>query len=148
LVGNAGTRSSPRGRRGRRGRRRAYGRGESAANETVARIEKAGGQAFAVRAELGTAADVDTLFTGLERGLAGSPLDILDNNAAAVPGGPIETDTPEQFDHLFGVNVKETALNRLGRPKTSPTPSRLRRRPLDHRPVLNASGGIHLGLRG
>ena len=83
-----------------------YGGSESAANETVARIEKAGGQAFAVQAEVGTAGDVDTLFTGLERGLAGRPLDILVNNAAAVPGGPIETDTPEQFDHLFAVNVK------------------------------------------
>ncbi len=83
-----------------------YGTGESAANETVARIERAGGQAFAVRAELGTAGDVDTLVTGLERGLGGRPLDILVNNAAAAPGGPIETDTPEQFDRLFAVNVK------------------------------------------
>ncbi|WP_433272248.1 SDR family oxidoreductase [Actinosynnema sp. CS-041913] len=28
------------------------------------------------------------------------------NNAAAAPAGPIETDTPEQFDHLVAVNVK------------------------------------------
>ncbi|MEV0825048.1 SDR family oxidoreductase [Nonomuraea rubra] len=83
-----------------------YGGSESGANETVAMIEKAGGHAFAVRAELGTAGDVDTLFTGLERGLAGRGLDILVNNAAALPAGPIETDTPEQFDRLFAVNVK------------------------------------------
>ncbi|MGX7669178.1 SDR family oxidoreductase [Plantactinospora sp. DSM 117369] len=83
-----------------------YGGSESAAYETVEMIEKAGGRAFAVQAELGTAGDVDTLFTGLERGLAGRPLDILVNNAAALPGGPIETDTPERFDHLFAVNVK------------------------------------------
>ncbi|WP_049578421.1 SDR family oxidoreductase [Streptomyces sp. SBT349] len=83
-----------------------YGSGESAAKETVAGIEKAGGRAFAVRAELGTAGDVDTLVTAVERGLAGRPLDILVNNAAALPAGPIETDTPEQFDRLFAVNVK------------------------------------------
>jgi NAD(P)-dependent dehydrogenase (short-subunit alcohol dehydrogenase family) len=83
-----------------------YGGSESGANETVAMIEKAGGHAFAVRAELGTAGDVDTLFAGLERGLAGRGLDILVNNAAALPAGPIETDTPEQFDRLFAVNVK------------------------------------------
>ncbi|GAA1592251.1 SDR family oxidoreductase [Kribbella sancticallisti] len=83
-----------------------YGGNEAGAEETVARIEKAGGRAFAVRAELGTVGDVDTLFAGLERGLAGRLLDILVNNAAAAPGGPIETDTPEQFDHHFAVNVK------------------------------------------
>jgi 3-oxoacyl-[acyl-carrier protein] reductase len=83
-----------------------YGGSESAAHETVARIESAGGRAFAIGAELGTAGDVDTLFAGLERGLKGRPLDILVNNAAAAPGGPIETDTPERFDRLFAVNVK------------------------------------------
>jgi 3-oxoacyl-[acyl-carrier protein] reductase len=83
-----------------------YGTGEAAAKETVARIERDGGRAFPVRAELGTAGDVDALFAGLERGLAGQPLDILVNNAAAAPAGPIEADTPERFDHLFAVNVK------------------------------------------
>ncbi|MEO3753287.1 SDR family oxidoreductase [Streptomyces sp. B6B3] len=83
-----------------------YGGDASGADETVAGIERAGGRAFPVRAELGTDGDVDTLMTGLERGLAGRPLDILVNNAAAAPGGPIETDTPEQFDRLFAVNVR------------------------------------------
>lgn len=83
-----------------------YGGGAAEAHETVARIERAGGHAFALRAELGTAGDVDTLFAGLARRLAGRPLDILVNNAAAAPGGPIEADTPERFDRLFAVNVK------------------------------------------
>ncbi|MEU4768250.1 SDR family oxidoreductase [Actinosynnema sp. NPDC023794] len=83
-----------------------YGGGESAAEETVAAIEAAGGRAFAVRAELGVDGDVDTLMAGLERGLAGRALDILVNSAAAPPAGPIGTDTPERFDHLFAVNVK------------------------------------------
>ncbi|GAA1589399.1 SDR family oxidoreductase [Actinomadura kijaniata] len=83
-----------------------YGGGESAAGETVAGIERAGGRAFAVRAELGTAGDADALFAGLAGWLAGRPLDILVNNAAAAPTGPIETDTPEAFDRLFAVNVR------------------------------------------
>ncbi|MCC8244117.1 SDR family oxidoreductase [Saccharothrix luteola] len=83
-----------------------YGSGEAAAEETVVAIEAAGGRAFAVRAELGVDGDVDTLMAGLERGLAGRGLDILVNNAAAPPAGPIVTDTPERFDHLFAVNVK------------------------------------------
>jgi NAD(P)-dependent dehydrogenase (short-subunit alcohol dehydrogenase family) len=83
-----------------------YGTDEAAARETAARIERAGGQAFTVRAELGAPGDAETLVAGVERGLAGRPLDILVNNAAAAPGGPIETDTPERFDHLFAVNVK------------------------------------------
>ncbi|MFG1810938.1 SDR family oxidoreductase [Streptomyces sp. NPDC049040] len=83
-----------------------YGHSESAARETVAGIERAGGHAFAVGAELGVPGDIDTLFAGLESGLAGRPLDILVNNAAAAPAGPIETDTPERFDQLFQVNVK------------------------------------------
>jgi NAD(P)-dependent dehydrogenase (short-subunit alcohol dehydrogenase family) len=83
-----------------------YGTDEAAARETAARIERAGGQAFTVRAELGVPGDAETLVAGVERGLAGRPLDILVNNAAAAPGGPIETDTPERFDHLFAVNVK------------------------------------------
>ena len=83
-----------------------YGGNRTAADETVAAIEAAGGRAFAVRAELGVDGDVDTLMAGLERGLAGRGLDVLVNNAAAPPAGPIGTDTPERFDHLFAVNVK------------------------------------------
>jgi 3-oxoacyl-[acyl-carrier protein] reductase len=83
-----------------------YGSNEAGANETVVRIEQAGGSAFAVGAELGVDGDVDALFAGLDRGLSGRPLDILVNNAAAAPAGPIETNTAEDFDRLFAVNVK------------------------------------------
>ncbi|SFC47136.1 SDR family oxidoreductase [Streptomyces aidingensis] len=83
-----------------------YGSSESGARQTVAEIAEAGGRAFPVRAELGTPGDIGTLLDGLVRGLAGRPLDILVNNAATAPGGPIGTDTPERFDHLFAVNVK------------------------------------------
>jgi len=44
---------------------------------------------------------------GIDKALEGiDGLDILVNNAAAQPAGPIETDTPESFDHLIAVNLK------------------------------------------
>lgn len=76
-----------------------YSTSEAEVAETVAGI---GDRAFAVRADLGSLAGVDTLVAAL----AGRKVDILVNNAAAQPAGPIETDTPEQFDRLFSVNVK------------------------------------------
>ncbi|MBN6035645.1 SDR family oxidoreductase [Amycolatopsis sp. 195334CR] len=82
-----------------------YGSNDAAAEEAVASIERAGGQAFAVRAELGVDGDVDTLFAGLERGLAGRKLDILVNNAAIV-SGKLDEVTPAEFDRLFAVNVR------------------------------------------
>lgn len=83
-----------------------YGKDAAAARETVERIERAGGRAFPIGADLEVAGAADALFAELEAGLAGRRLNILVNNAAAAPAGPIETDTAEQFDRLFAVNVK------------------------------------------
>lgn len=81
-----------------------------AADETVAAIEKEGGRAFPVLAELGVAGDVHELFLGLERGLkertGTTTLDILVNNAGVMGGVAPEEVTPEQFDRLFAVNAK------------------------------------------
>ncbi|MET7752497.1 SDR family oxidoreductase [Micromonospora sp. NPDC005367] len=82
-----------------------FGTDKDGATATVDEIERAGGTALAVRAELGVDDDVDTLFAGVEAGLAGRPLDILVNNAAATPparSGPSRT----EFDRLFAVNVR------------------------------------------
>jgi NAD(P)-dependent dehydrogenase (short-subunit alcohol dehydrogenase family) len=84
-----------------------YGRNDAAANETVAAIEQSGGQAFAVRAELGVPGDVDTLFAALEKRLAGRPLDILVNNAAIISyQATVEQATLDDFEHVFAVNVR------------------------------------------
>ncbi|HWM38459.1 MAG TPA: SDR family oxidoreductase [Streptomyces sp.] len=107
-----------------------------AAREVVGTIEKNGGQAFAVRAELGVPGDVDELFNGLEKGLlertGGSRLDILVNNAAVKVAGPPEQATGEDFDRLFAVNVK--------------APFFLVQRALEHLPeggrVINISSGL------
>src|SRR5688500_14498530 len=84
-----------------------YGSNEAAANDTVASIERAGGRAFALRAELGVDGDVDVLFQGIERGLQGRPLDILVNNAAIIIySATVDHATPADFDRSFAVNVR------------------------------------------
>ncbi|MFJ3788582.1 SDR family oxidoreductase [Kitasatospora sp. NPDC090091] len=85
-----------------------YGGNEAAAKETVARIEEAGGRAFAVEARFGEAGAVDRLFAGLTAGLAAhgvSGLDILVNNAGIISGNPIAAVTPEEFDRVWTINV-------------------------------------------
>ncbi|PSL46014.1 NAD(P)-dependent dehydrogenase (short-subunit alcohol dehydrogenase family) [Saccharothrix carnea] len=89
-----------------------YASNDEAAAETVALIEKDGGRAFAVRAELGVPGDVHELFLGLEQGLrertGTTTLDIVVNNAAAQTAAGLapEDVTPEDFDRLMAVNAK------------------------------------------
>ncbi|HEV7975880.1 SDR family oxidoreductase [Amycolatopsis sp.] len=83
-----------------------FGTDKDGATATVDEIERTGGTALAVGAKLGVDNDVETLFAGVEAGLAGRPLDILVNNAAATPAGPLGTTTRTEFDHLFAVNVR------------------------------------------
>ncbi|PGH45249.1 short-chain dehydrogenase [Micromonospora sp. WMMA1996] len=83
-----------------------FGTDEAGATATVERIVRAGGTAYAVGAELGVDGDVETLFAGVGARLAGRPLDILVNNAAAPPAGPLGATTRAAFDHLFAVNVR------------------------------------------
>lgn len=83
-----------------------YGHDEEAASKTVADIEAAGGQAFAVRADLSTPAGIDALFAVLTPHLPAGQLDILVNNAGGGGGnGSIDQLTPKMVDGLFAVNV-------------------------------------------
>ncbi|EIV96258.1 SDR family oxidoreductase [Frankia sp. QA3] len=89
-----------------------YATNTEAAEETVALIEKDGGRAFPVRAELGVPGDVHQLFHGLEQGLkertGEASLDILVNNAGATtPAGLVPEDvTLEEFERLFAINAR------------------------------------------
>ncbi|MEU9158223.1 SDR family oxidoreductase [Streptomyces sp. NPDC048417] len=87
-----------------------YGTSEDAAAEVVAGIEKDGGRAFTVKAELGTPGDVHELFLALEAGLkertGETELNILVNNAGVMGGVKAEDTTPEQFDRIFAVNAR------------------------------------------
>jgi len=84
-----------------------YGRNDAAARDTIGAIRQAGGEAFPVRAELGTESAVAQLFAQLEAELGGRPLDILVNNAAVQDyAASIEEATVESFDRLFAINVR------------------------------------------
>lgn len=80
-----------------------YHRDKAGAEETLARI---GGHGFVIGAELGAHGDADEVLEQLSVGLNGRRLDVLVNNAAAQPAGPIGTDTEAAFDRLMAVNVR------------------------------------------
>ncbi|MEV0198180.1 SDR family NAD(P)-dependent oxidoreductase [Nonomuraea sp. NPDC050691] len=82
-----------------------YGGKDEAAEQTVARIEEAGGRAFAVRARFGEDGAVDRLLEGLSAGLAGRGLDIVVNNAGIGSGHPIAQVTPQELELLPAINV-------------------------------------------
>ncbi|GAA3585506.1 SDR family oxidoreductase [Nonomuraea rosea] len=95
-----------------------YGGNETAAKETVAAIEAAGGQAFALRAELGVPGDAETLWAAFDERADG--LDILVGNAGILGDqAGIDGVTREGFERLFAVNttapffVTQLALPRL-----------------------------------
>ncbi|MGW0192584.1 SDR family NAD(P)-dependent oxidoreductase [Nonomuraea sp. NPDC003201] len=79
-----------------------YARDEAAAEEVVGLIEKDGGSAFAVKADLGegSRALAERLKDETE------VLDVLVNNAGIGMSRPIGEETPEAYDRLFDVNVK------------------------------------------
>ncbi|CAL9578011.1 3-oxoacyl-[acyl-carrier-protein] reductase FabG [Streptomyces sp. enrichment culture] len=81
-----------------------YGRNETAAKETVAAIEAAGGSAFAIGVELGAPGDAEVLWEEFDRHADG--LDVLVNNAGIGTSRPIEEIREEEYDAVFAVNVK------------------------------------------
>ncbi|MFC7545644.1 SDR family NAD(P)-dependent oxidoreductase [Plantactinospora sp. GCM10030261] len=83
-----------------------FGTDKEGATATADEIARAGGTAYTVGAELGLDGDIETLSAGVEATLAGEPLDILVNNAAAPPAGPLGATTRVAFDQLFAVNVR------------------------------------------
>ncbi|MCM2414272.1 SDR family oxidoreductase [Streptomyces sp. RKAG290] len=87
-----------------------YATGSDAAQEVIAGIEKNGGRAFAVQAELGVPGDIDTLFEGLEKGLkehtGDTTLDVLVNNAGVMSILQPAEVTSELFDRMIAVNAK------------------------------------------
>ncbi|AJP00664.1 short-chain dehydrogenase [Streptomyces cyaneogriseus subsp. noncyanogenus] len=82
-----------------------YGGNRRAAEETVARIVGAGGQACAVPARFDADGGVDRLFEGLTPWLADGGLDILVNNAGISSQSPMAQVTREELERLLRVNV-------------------------------------------
>lgn len=81
-----------------------YGSNETAAKETVAAIETAGGSAFAFGAELGVPGDAEALWAEFDRQADG--LDILVNNAGIGLYSQVGEVQEAEYDRVFAVNVK------------------------------------------
>ena len=80
-----------------------YASSKSGADRVVSQIEKQGGKAIAVQADLAKPADVARLFAEAKK--AFGRLDILVNNAGIYEFAPLEEVTPEHFHKAFDLNV-------------------------------------------
>ncbi|MER5961102.1 SDR family oxidoreductase [Streptomyces sp. NPDC002057] len=84
-----------------------YGSNETAAKETVAAIEAAGGEAFALGQELGVPGDAAALWEAFDTAVGGDGgLDILVNNAGIAASQPFATLTEEEYDRVFAINTR------------------------------------------
>jgi 3-oxoacyl-[acyl-carrier protein] reductase len=82
-----------------------YSASEGQARETVAAIERLGGNATAVQADISKIADIDRLFaTTIER--YGRVNIVVANAGLELVGKPIVDVTEADFDRLFDVNTK------------------------------------------
>ena len=80
-----------------------YASSKSGADEVVGHIQKNGGKAIAVQADLSKPGDVQRLFQ--ETGKKFGQLDILVNNAGIYEFAPLDEVTPEHFHKQFNLNV-------------------------------------------
>jgi 3-oxoacyl-[acyl-carrier protein] reductase len=78
------------------------------ADQVVAEIQSAGGQAIAVKADVADVAEVTTLFDSAEQAFGG--IDVLVNNAGVIQPGLVPlTDTDDAlFDRIIAINLKGT----------------------------------------
>jgi 3-oxoacyl-[acyl-carrier protein] reductase len=83
-----------------------YARGADKARAVVAEIEKAGGKAIALQADIGQVAEVRRLFAEVEERLG--RLDILVNSAGVAVYKPVVAFTEEDFAATFAVNARGT----------------------------------------
>jgi len=81
-----------------------YARSAAAADQVVADIRKAGGDAVAVRADVGDPAEIPPLFDAVKKHFG--RLDVLVNNAAIMQRTFLPDVTAELIDAHFNVNVR------------------------------------------
>jgi 3-oxoacyl-[acyl-carrier protein] reductase len=85
-----------------------YASNATEANGTVAEIESAGGQAIAVKADVGSAADVERLFE--ETVKAFGTIDVVVNNSGIMTLSPIGKGDAAVFDKVIQTNLRGTFL--------------------------------------
>jgi 3-oxoacyl-[acyl-carrier protein] reductase len=82
-----------------------YARSAPEANALAATVAKAGGQAVAIKSDVGDPVDVRALFATIDRDHGGA-LDILVNNAAVYITGALAEYSDDAFTQTFNVNVR------------------------------------------
>ncbi len=80
-----------------------YASSKEGADHVVSEIEKKGGKAIAIKANITEQADVQRLFSEAQKKFG--KLDILVNNAGVYEFAPLEKVTPEHFHKMFNLNV-------------------------------------------
>lgn len=87
-----------------------YGKNRDVAEEVVREIERSGGSAFTLGAELGSLDGIQVLYEALDEALkertGDTRFDILVNNAGIALTASIEETTEEAFDEIMAINVK------------------------------------------
>jgi len=86
-----------------------YARGKADAEKVLAEIQKSGGKAITVQADVSRQADVDRLFETAKKTFGS--IDILVNNAGVYEFAPIEQITEESYRRMFDLNVLGTVLS-------------------------------------
>jgi NAD(P)-dependent dehydrogenase (short-subunit alcohol dehydrogenase family) len=84
------------------------GRRKNEGLESVALVEKAGGEGLFVRADVSQEQDVAALIASTVERFG--RLDIAFNNAGVIERGLITDITVESYEHIFGINVRGVAL--------------------------------------
>ena len=80
-----------------------YASSKKGADEVVAAIERAGGKALAVKADMAKKSEIENLFAETKR--AFGRLDVLVNNAGTYEFLPLENITEDHFHKHFNLNV-------------------------------------------
>lgn len=83
-----------------------YAGSQAEATKTVEEIERTGGRAIAVQADVSKTADVARLFDETEKAFGG--VDVLVNNAGIMVTKPIAEFDDDTFDRIFAINVRGT----------------------------------------
>ena len=87
-----------------------YGSNQSAAEQTVLAVRQAGGDAFALQAEIGSVSSITQMFLKLDAEIqtrtGETRFDILVNNAGISPRLTLDETSEADFDEIFAVNVK------------------------------------------
>jgi NAD(P)-dependent dehydrogenase (short-subunit alcohol dehydrogenase family) len=91
-----------------------FGKSKAGADEVVAKIKSAGGDAFAVGADLSKKGAAQALFAAFDQEISkrtsGTKFDILVNNAGIAPFVGFSDTTEDALDEIYAVNVKSLFL--------------------------------------